>query len=78
MPIFKDGDGEMNNDQRMVIWSATWALVGGIVVCTGCMQGQRLSQSAAPFLHESACRSRDEVGEAPWAELQDILDAERG
>ena len=68
----------MDNDHRMVIWSATWGLVGGMVVCTGCMQGQRLSRSAAPFPHEPACRYKDEVGEAPWAELQDILDLERG
>jgi hypothetical protein len=68
----------MNSNQRMIRWSAAWALVGGVVVCTGCMRGQPIFQSGEPFTHEPNCGDRDEVAAMPWAELHQILDDERG
>jgi hypothetical protein len=68
----------MENNQRMITWSAAWALIGGIVVCTGCMNSQTIKQCEEPFPHEPGCKAKDEVTERPWAELHQILDDERG
>jgi hypothetical protein len=64
----------MNSNQRMIYWSSAWALVGGVVVCTGCMRGQSLSNSGESFTHEDNCTAKDEVTVMPWAELHQILD----
>lgn len=68
----------MNRDEKIALWDARWTLVAGMVVCTGCLQGQRLSQSGDPFLHESGCRRAEIAGSSPWMNLRDIFDAERG
>jgi hypothetical protein len=68
----------MNNNERMIRWSAAWALIGGTVVCTGCMNGQSITRSGESFPHEPRCKAKDEVTEMPWAELHQILDEERG
>jgi hypothetical protein len=68
----------MSTDEKLTLWNARWTLVAGMVVCTECLQGQRLSQSGDPFLHEWGC-CRAEIAEAwPWMNLHDIFDAARG
>jgi hypothetical protein len=69
---------EMDNNQRMIVWCASWALVGGAVVCTGCMNGQVIADSSKTFPHQPNCKNDGEVSRHPWGELHDILDAERG
>jgi len=68
----------MDSNQRMIHWSAAWALVGGVVVCTGCMRGQPITQSGESIAHEDDCKAKDGVAAMPWAELHQILDQERG
>jgi hypothetical protein len=68
----------MDNNHRMILWSAAWALIGGTVVCTGCMRGQVVSDSSETFAHEPGCKAAGEVSTHPWAELHQILDSERG
>jgi hypothetical protein len=68
----------MDSNQRMLIWSSAWALVGGQVVCTGCMQSQSIHSSDETFIHEPGCKARDAVQALPWAELHQILDFARG
>lgn len=68
----------MDSNQRMIAWSSAWALVGGLVVCTGCMRGQSVSLCEDVFPHEPGCKAKGEVAEMPWAELHQILDYERG
>lgn len=68
----------MDTNERMIRWSAAWALIGGIVVCTGCMNGQSITHSEETFPHEPGCKAKGEVTEMPWAELHQILDDERG
>lgn len=68
----------MDSNQRMIAWSSAWALVGGLVVCTGCMRGQSVSLCEDVFPHEPSCRAQGEVAQMPWAELHRILDVERG
>jgi cytochrome c-type biogenesis protein CcmH/NrfF len=68
----------MNNKQRMMAWSSSWALIGGTLVCTGCMRGQSITDSDRTFAHDSRCKAKDEVTKLPWAELHQILDDERG
>ena len=67
----------MNNNERMIRWSAAWALIGGMVICTGCMRGQSITHSNETFPHEPDCKAKDEATEMPWAELHQILDEER-
>lgn len=68
----------MDGNQRMISWSSAWALVGGLVVCTGCMRGQSISLSEEVFPHEPACKAKNDVADMPWVELHQILDRERG
>jgi hypothetical protein len=68
----------MDGNQRMIDWSAAWALIGGLVACTGCMRRQRVSDADEPFPHDPNCTAKDEVASRPWAELHQILDVERG
>jgi len=68
----------MDSNQRMIAWSSAWALVGGQVVCTGCMRGQSISLGEDVFPHEPSCKAKGEVVRLPWAELHQILDSERG
>lgn len=68
----------MDSNQYMTKWSAAWALIGGLVVCTQCMRAQSISQSGEPFAHEPHCKSREELSDTPWADLHQILDKERG
>ena len=68
----------MDSNQRMIAWSSAWALVGGLVVCTGCMRGQAVSLCEDVFPHEPSCKAKGEVARMPWAELHRILDVERG
>lgn len=68
----------MDSNQRMITWSSAWALVGGQVVCTGCMRGQSMSLNRDVFSHEPSCKAKGEVAESPWAELHRILEYERG
>jgi hypothetical protein len=68
----------MDTNRQMIIWCSAWALIGGTVVCTGCMQGQVLSDSAEEFAHQSGCKAMGEVAVYPWAALHQILDEERG
>lgn len=64
----------MDSNQRMIAWSSAWAMIGGHVVCTGCMRGQAISASEDAFPHEPNCKAKGEVAELPWAELHQILD----
>jgi hypothetical protein len=68
----------MDSNQRMIAWSAAWAIVGGQIVCTGCMRGQFISLSGHVFPHEPRCNAKGEGAEMPWAELHQILDLQRG
>lgn len=68
----------MNTDQRMVAWSAVWALIDGVVICASCARTQPCSQSDEHFAHEQACRAHGVPSSTPWVELHDILDAARG
>lgn len=68
----------MDSNQRLITWSTAWALVGGLVVCTGCMRSQSVSHCEAAFIHEPGCMAKDDVAELPWVELHEILDYERG
>jgi len=68
----------MDGNQRMIAWSAAWALIGGVVACTGCMHSQPISDADKAFPHDPTCTARDEVATRPWAELHQILDDERG
>jgi hypothetical protein len=68
----------MDSNQHMIAWSSAWALIGGQVVCTGCMRGQSVCQSEVKFRHEPSCIAKDAVDALPWAELHRILDVERG
>lgn len=68
----------MDNNHKMIVWSSAWALIGGIVVCTGCMHGQALSDSGEEFKHEPDCKALGEVAKHAWSELHSILDDERG
>lgn len=68
----------MDSNQRMIAWSSAWALIGGVVACTGCMQSQTISNAEEPFPHNPNCKAKSEVDPKPWAGLHDILDFERG
>ncbi len=68
----------MDGNQRMISWSSAWALVSGLVVCTGCMRGQSISLSEEVFPHEPVCKAKNAVADMPWVELHQILDRERG
>lgn len=68
----------MDGNQRMIDWSAQWALIGGVVACTSCMQSQPISEAEELFLHDPGCAVKDAVALRPWAELHHILDVERG
>jgi hypothetical protein len=49
----------MDGNQRMIAWSAEWALIGGVVACTGCMQSQPISKAEEPFPHDPSCAAKD-------------------
>jgi len=68
----------MDNDHRMIEWCAAWALIGGTVVCTGCMHGQALSHSSEEFSHDASCKAAGQVPSRPWLQLHEILDSQRG
>lgn len=68
----------MDRNRCMIAWSSAWALVGGVVACTNCMQSQSISRADQPFPHDPACGVRAEVASRPWVELHEILDKERG
>jgi len=68
----------MNTNQRMVAWSAAWALIDGVVICASCARIQPGSQSDEQFAHEQACRAEGVASPTPWVELHNILDAARG
>jgi hypothetical protein len=68
----------MDSTQHMIDWSAAWALIGGVVACTGCMHTQPISKAEEPFPHDPSCAAKDEVASKPWAELHQILDVVRG
>lgn len=59
-------------------WNAVFVLVGGNVVCSGCMAGQKLQQSEENFPHSPGCKHDDEDTKRPWRVLHKILDCERG
>lgn len=54
----------MDSNQRMIHWSAAWALVGGIVVCTGCMRGQPITQSGESFTARPRTRWQPCLGQS--------------
>jgi len=68
----------MDSNQRMIICSSAWALIGGVVACTGCMNSQAIFNAEEPFPHDPACKAKSEIAPRPWVELHDILDLERG
>lgn len=59
-------------------WNAVFVLMGGSVVCSGCMVAQPLSASHQRFPHLISCKHEDEDTQRPWATLHEILDNERG
>lgn len=59
-------------------WNAVFVLMGGCVVCSGCMVAQPLGQSEERFPHSPECKHDDEDTQHPWKVLHDILDHERG
>lgn len=46
----RSGSIVMDDNQRMIAGSAAWALIGGVVACTGCLRGQPISDADDPFL----------------------------
>ena len=68
----------MDNDHKMIEWCAAWALLGGTVVCTGCMHGQALSHSSDEFGHDASCKAAGTVATRPWIELHTIVASECG
>ena len=68
----------MDSNQRMIAWSSAWALVGGLVACTGCMQAQSVSLCEDVFPHEPCCKAKGGVAQMPWEELHQLLDFQRG
>ncbi|RMR62310.1 hypothetical protein [Pseudomonas cichorii] len=65
----------MDGNQRMIAWSAAWALIGGLVACTWLYA--EISDADEPFPHDPNCAAKDEVASRPWAELHHILDVKR-
>lgn len=59
-------------------WNAVFVLMGGSVVCSGCMVAQPLSQSEERFPHSPGCKHDDHQTEHPWKTLHDLLDQARG
>lgn len=68
----------MNTDHAIILWNTRWTLIGGVVVCGQCLQGQSLSENPQRFEHGPGCSNADESGSQPWSDLHDILDASRG
>lgn len=61
------------NIQRLMFWSATFVLMGGTVVCTGCMTAQSLADNHKDFPHADGCRYADAHARRPWDDLHAIL-----
>lgn len=59
-------------------WNAAFVLMGGSVVCSGCMAAQLLSQSEETFRHSPGCKHEDEESQHPWKVLQTFLIASAG
>lgn len=59
-------------------WNSVFVLIGGRVVCSGCMTAQLLTESEKSFPHSPGCKHDDDETQHPWQTLHELLDAERG
>lgn len=53
----------MDSNPRMIAWSSTWALFGGLVLCKGCVQAKPVSLCGEIITHKPCCKARGEVAE---------------
>lgn len=66
------------NVQDLLEWNSVFVLMGGSVVCSGCMIAQPLMAAGEPFLHEAGCKHDDVFTQHPWITLYQILDRNHG
>jgi len=59
-------------------WNAVFALIGGSVVCSGCMMAQPLEDETQVFPHKSDCKHDDPSTQHPWWVLQQLIEQVRG
>lgn len=60
-------------------WNAVFVLMGGSIVCSGCMTAQPLTQSEMSFPHSPGCKHVDvDETQHSWETLHELLDAARG
>ena len=59
-------------------WNSVFVLMGGNVVCSGCMASQPLTQSEKSFPHSPGCKHDDEDTQRPWQKLHECIEKERG
>jgi len=64
--------------QQLMAWNSTFVLMGGAVVCTGCMKPQSVLDSNKVFPHAKGCKHDDAETRRPWDTLHSVLDAVRG
>lgn len=66
------------NVQQLVEWNSVFVLMGGVVVCSGCMTPQSVLDSNKDFPHVKGCKHDDAETRRPWEILHSVLDAVRG
>jgi len=66
------------NTQKLIEWNAVFALMGGAVICCGCMNAQPILAAGKPFPHETGCKHDDAFTQHPWITLYQILDRNHG
>jgi len=71
-------EGVMSTDHQLMLWNSNWAVVSGVVICTGCLRSQQLSEAENAFVHDTACRTSEVADTHPWTALHLILDTARG
>jgi hypothetical protein len=66
------------NVQELLEWNAVFLLMGGSVVCSGCMIAQPVMAAGEPFPHEGGYKHDDDFTQHPWITLYQILDRNHG
>lgn len=66
------------NVQQLLEWNAVFLLMGGSVVCSGCMAAQPLMAAGVEFTHGEGCKHDDDFTQHPWITLYQILDRNHG
>jgi hypothetical protein len=59
-------------------WNAVFVMMGGSVVCSGCMMAQQLEDERQVFPHAIGCKHDDPDTQHPWWTLQQLIDQVRG